>query len=84
MHNNVEPNRSTSLDPSHKIETNVLAPISHLFSLYTLDFKLWANHMGVNSEVPLEQLGEQLRELFENLIGILWELDGNTLGTRGK
>jgi hypothetical protein len=40
--------------------------------------------MGVNSEVPLEQLGEQLRELFENLIGILWELDGNTLGTRGK
>jgi hypothetical protein len=40
--------------------------------------------MGVNFEVLLEQFGEQLRELFENLIGILWEHDGNTLGTRGN
>jgi hypothetical protein len=41
------PNRSTSLDPSLKIETNALTQKQvHLFSLYIMKVELWANHMG--------------------------------------
>jgi hypothetical protein len=40
--------------------------------------------MGGKFEVLWEQLGEQLKEPFENLLGILWEHDGNTLGTRRR
>jgi hypothetical protein len=41
------PNRSTSLDPNSKVETNALPyKQAHLFSLYTMKVELWANHMG--------------------------------------
>ncbi len=40
-------NRSTSLEPSRKIETNALPyKYAQLFSLYTMKVELWANHMG--------------------------------------
>ncbi len=72
------PNRSTSLDPQLQ-NRNIHAPLNLTFSVYIL--RSWT--YGIKPRCYWEHLGECIKEQFWNL-GILWELDGNTVGTRRK
>jgi hypothetical protein len=66
-------NRSTSLDPSSKIEANVQNYCSPFEFLY-MGVELWANHMGWKWGDIGNILGNDLREPYGNIIGTHWEL----------